>query len=212
MYPNQPGQPTPPVTPPTRSIDYLNQISAPPRSSRGPSKIVMFGAIAAAVIAIILFFFLAMNAQPSPTEKLTALYARLQTLQSISTTEQPYISDSSLLASNSNLSLLLSGAIRDIGTDLNPQNPTNVRLSKNLNASESAYLDNLKTKFTNAKLNVVLDSTYAREMAYQLSLVHTDMQNIYKDAGSKLRGTLSTANDNLTPIQKTFSDFSGTKE
>lgn len=211
MNPNQyPGMPSQP--PVDRSIDYLNQIAPQSRLKRGPSNLVLLGAAGAAVLAIILFFAIIFGSQPSTSARLTSLYARLQTLQSVASTEQRNLKDNTLRTTNSSLSLLLTNSLRDIGSKL--QNGSqSVQLPASVTASEKSYLAKLTGEFTDAKLNVELDSTYAREMAYQLSLVHTMMKSLYASADTtSLKTLLSTTNDNLTPIQQAFSSFSGSKE
>ena len=148
------------------------------------------------------------NKQPSPTTKLAALSARLTTLQSIATKWHNTISDSDLVNTNGTLKVLLANSIRDVNAPLAGTKP-----SKVLAASESEKKKKIDTEFTNAKLNVQFDSTYAREMAYQLSIVHSMMKTLYSSSNSKsLKNLLATTDNNLSPIQKSFEKFSASKE
>ena len=197
---------------PDRSIDYLNQIAPQGKSSLFPSKLVIFGLGAALLVALLIIIVGSTNSKPNLTVQTTGLYARLQTLQTITSSEQNYLKDTQLRASNSSLTLLLSNSTRDIGNYLTAADKK-FKMPQGIQQSEKAYLDNLTTKFNDARLNVDLDSTYAREMSYQLSVVHTIMSSIYRLEPSKsLSDILVTANDNLEPLRQTFADFSGAKE
>ena len=193
-----------------RSIDYLNQI-APKQQTRGlPTKYILIGIVVAVVLSVLLFVSIAAHSKPSVQSQLMTLYARLQTLQTVVNTEEPLLQDTSLQSTNSSLSLLLANSIRDVGSQLGSTANQTVRVPQSLATSERAYLGKLTDEFTNAKLNVQLDSTYAREMTYQLNIVHTMMKSIYNQTSSKsIQGLMSTTNDNLAPMQDTFSGFTG---
>ena len=196
-----------------RSIDYLNQIAPQTRQKTLPTKFILIGVVIAAIIAAFLFIGIALNGRPSTSEQVTNLYARLTTLQTITSTEQRDLKDTQLRATNSSLSLLLTNSIRDIGKTLTTGSSTSVKIPQTLTDSEKAYAQKLTDKFTDAKLNVELDSTYAREMAYQLNLAHTMMKSLYNGTSSQSTKTLlQQTSDTLTPLQQTFSDFSGSKE
>lgn len=196
-----------------RSIDYLDQIAPATRQKALPTKFILIGVVIAAIIAVFLFIGIALNGRPSTSEQMMKLYARLNTLQTITSTEQKSLKDTQLRTANSSLSLLLTNSIRDIGKTLTTGSSNGVKVPQTLTASEKAYAQKLTDKFTDAKLNVELDSTYAREMAYQLSLVHTMMKSLYNGASSNsTKMLLQQTSDTLTPLQQTFSDFSGSKE
>jgi hypothetical protein len=197
---------------PDRSIDYLNQIAPRGKSSLFPSKLVMIGLGAALLVALLIIVIGSTNSKPDLTAQTTGLYARLQTLQTIASNEQNDLKDTQLRASNSSLTLLLNNSTRDIGSYLTGVNKK-FKIPQGVQQSEKAYLENLTTKFTDARLNVDLDSTYAREMSYQLGVVHTTMNSIYRLKPSQsLSDILVTANNNLEPLRQTFANFSGAKE
>lgn len=196
-----------------RSIDYLDQI-APQTRAKGPStKLILIGIIVAALLSVFLFIGIAIGSRPSTSQQMMNLYARLGTLQTITSAEQSSLKDTQLRAANSSLSLLLTNSIRDIGKTLVVGSAPSVKVPQPLTASEKAYGQKLTDKFIDAKLNVELDSTYAREMAYQLSLVNTMMKSLYSNSSSKsTKDLLQQTNSTLMPLQQTFSDFSGSKE
>lgn len=197
---------------PNRSIDYLNQIAPQQKLKLLPGKWVVWGLAGALFIALLIIIIGALNQTPSLSNRATVLYVRLQTLQTISSNEQPFLKDSSLRASNGSLSLLLTNSSRDI-SDYLSGGGKKLTLPADLITSEKTYLDKLNAKFDDARLNVDLDSTYAREMAYQLNVVQTMMQSIYREKPDKsLESVLTTTYDNLTPLQQTFAGFSGSKE
>lgn len=196
-----------------RSIDYLDQI-APETRTKGPStRLILIGIIVAALLSIFLFIGIALSSRPSTSEQMMKLYARLSTLQTITSKEQSFLKDTQLRTANSSLSLLLTNSIRDIGATLTTGSEKSAKVPQQLTANEKAYGQKLTDKFTDAKLNVELDSTYAREMAYQLSLVNTMMKSLYNSSSAKsTKDLLQQTNSTLMPLQQTFSDFSGSKE
>lgn len=208
-YSPQPGQP-----PADRSINYLNQIAATPaRRVSLPSPRILLGIIIVGVLALLIIGFMLFNSQPSMTGRLTSLYLRLQTLQAVASDEQSDLKDTSLRTVNSNLSILLTNSLRDTESALTKRNIKVNAISQTSKKTEQAYQTKLTDELTDAKLNVALDSTYAREMAYQLSIVHSMMKTIYNSTNnSDLKSTLSTTNNNLEAIQQSFESFSGSKE
>jgi type II secretory pathway pseudopilin PulG len=207
MYPNQ-MQPTPPPTPQTGApIDYLNQISAKPQKKillGGMKQRIILGA-AGLIVALILIAIIGALLRPNltPDEQLAA---KLQATNSIALSAQSAIQSSQLRAFNSNLTINLTNAIRDIHQPLLNNGIDSTKLDSSIVKSEAGT--DITARLEDARLNGVYDATYAREIAYQLELITSSMQQIYKTTSSKsLKAFLSTAYTNFTPIQKQFEDF-----
>ena len=195
-----------------RSIDYLNQIAPKTKAPLFANKWIPIGLGALVLLGIIIIVVGSIHRQPNLTTQVTDLYARLQTLQTISSTEQNSLKDTQLRATNSSLTLILNNSSTDAAAFLKGAS-NNIQIPQEIQKSEKAYLDTLTNKFNYARLNVELDSTYAREMAYQLNVVHTMMNSIYQQKPSKaLSDMLVDTNNKLEPLQQTFANFSGAKE
>jgi hypothetical protein len=198
MNPNQ--------QPPTYSVDYLNQIApmAPKKSpfSRMP---VIIGIIAAVfvVLIIVMIAIVASSGRDKPTERLAA---KLATTEKIVTDAQNKLKSTELRTLNSNLKIYLANTNRDIVEPLLQENVVVAKLDPTIVASESGA--DITDRLTDANLNALYDRTYAREISYQLETIVVLMQKIYGSTSSKsLKSFLESATTNLTPTQKSFSDF-----
>lgn len=206
MDPNQ--NYTPPPT--NYSIDYLDQI-APQQASRGPSPKVMIAAIVAGVIALVVFGMMIFGGGASNTDKWTQLYLRVSTIESIVSKTQTDLKDSALRGANSKLALYLADAKNDIKEIAIKSGMKTDKIPDKLKSNESKYKQALTTKLEDAKVKVILDRTYAREMAYQIDVISALMQQNYKLAGPKTKANLEEIHANITAVAKQFSDFDDTK-
>ena len=198
MYPDNNQQPN--------HAEYLNQIA--PKSSR-KSNILQKRPILTAGIgaAILIIIFIIINGifsgSVKPTEQLAA---RLLSTADTSNSATANIKSSQLRALNSDLKIYLTNTIRDITPILTTSSINIKSLDKKTISIESNA--DLLSRLEDARLNVVYDRTYAREMAYQLDTVLTLMLQINNSTSNKtLKSFLSNARTNLEPIQKQFSDF-----
>lgn len=217
-YPQQPPQYTqaPQYTPPSEyqpvsdqySVDYLNEIAPPLKQSRGPGKLmwIIIGLVMATLLVIGLS--LVLNSRPSDLDRATELYVRMDSLRTIADRQHVNLRDNELRANNTSYRLFLGNAIRDIEEPLNAAGINKARLDENLRNSESELIAEYNEKFEDARLNVTLDSTYAREMLFQLSILDTMMRSFYNQTNTPaLREFLETTNTNLSPIAKSFDEF-----
>jgi len=194
------------------SLDYLNQI-APKNQRRTPLNLtgmrlwLAIGALAVVVIIILSIVMTSVAAhRRAPLETLTA---RLSTTATIVTAATPNISDSSLSATNSTLSLTLTQLNKDIVTPMKNNGVDVNKLSKSISAQETAAGTKISNDLTDAKLNAVFDTHYATDMNYQLSITMSLMQQIYNHTNSKsLKTFLQAAYNDIAPAQKAFETFS----
>ncbi len=218
MYPNQPNQPTPPQQQPPQpqpeySIDYLDQISAPQKRIIAPNPLVLLGVIGVGILAIIGFGIMIFSSSgTSGTDRVASLNLRLATLQKIADTQQRNLRDNELRSTNAALSLYLSNTARDMKDPVAALGITDKTIPKNLTTTESKLTSDINAKFEEAKLNVMLDRSYAREMTYQIGVLRSMMTSAYKNTSNqKLKATLETSDPSLAQVAKNFESFSGSR-
>jgi hypothetical protein len=189
-------------------IDYLNQIAPPPPKSGLVDKKFLFiigGAVALVIIALIVIFSLS-SASGGPKDKMQTLAARMITLQDVTKKAQPTLKSGALRATNSNLTIFLTNANRDIAEPLKTNGVDVKNLDKGIVAKEDGT--ELTEELEDARLNAIYDRTYAREMTYQLETIAALMGDIYDRTSSKsLKDFLLKTDDNLQPIKTQLNDF-----
>lgn len=223
MYPHDPNQqPTEqlpqPQTPPlppnqTYSVDYLDQISAPVKTSPIANPKFIYGIIGGLLALLVLVGgLLFLGSQPSPMDKSTDMLLRMQTLEKVARAQHSHLRDGQLRATNSSYLLFLANAIRDIKEPLDNAGVNVNQLPKEQRDSEKTLETELKEQFDEARLNVLLDRTYAREMNYQLDILHGMMVSVYNATNNTvLTEYLETTENNLGQVSDGFSNFSGSK-
>lgn len=188
------------------SIDYLNQI-APPTKQPGVGNKLFFLLIGGGLLVAIIIGVVAFSSGGNgPTKKMQTLAARLATLHTISDKEQKNIKSSQLRSTNSNFTLFLANANRDITGPLSKNGVDVAKLDKTITASETGA--ELQKSLDDARLNAIYDRIYAREMGYQLDTVAALMKELYTGTNSKaLKDFLVATDANLQPIKKQFYEF-----
>lgn len=143
---------------------------------------------------------------PSPTQRLTNFIYRVNALQALAKESPENITDSKLLSNNAQMSTILAGISQEgtqqviaTGKKELPKEPKNSPI-----AAEYAEIN---TRLDEARLNVIFDRTYAREVAYQLRTLRSELITLQKSAKSSLKEYLQTADQNLEPLEKQFADF-----
>lgn len=194
-------------------LDYLNQIApqAPKQKKLGLNlRTVLIGGIILVVLVIILSIAAGaiVNSRKDPWQQLSA---RLTTTKGIVDDASKKLKNSQIRSANSDLQLYLTNTQRDLTPQLAAQGIKVDALSDSIVAEEkrSAMIKRLE----DARLNAKFDSTYAREMNYQLSTLLALYQKMYAAGGSSSqRAYLESAYDNLAPIHKSIADFSASNE
>mgnify|MGYP006200696097 FL=1 len=177
----------------------------------GPSIKLMVAVIIAGLLAVVLFAFMLLNAQPSVNDEARQLHLRLSTLQTIAEDQQKELRSNDLRAINSSYILFLTDSLESIEVPLQNLGVNMKKTDKKTAAKEAAYEEKLAREFEDDRLNAVLDRTYPRDMAYELSVVKSMMKAIYSKTSSKsTKEFLEKADANLSPIAKRFTDFSNT--
>lgn len=188
------------------SIDYLNQIAAPDKKPGMNSKLFMIVLIVGVLVAAIFGIVLFSKAGAGPTDDLTRVAAGMKSLQGVSNGAQTKIQSGKLRTANSNLSLFLSNANRDITGPLESNNIILSKVDKSIIAAE-AKTDMIAT-LEDARLSGIYDSRYAYEMKYQIDLLLVQLNKISSQTKSKsLKEFASTSSANLTPIREQFANY-----
>lgn len=194
-------------------LDYLNQI-APTEAKRAPFKLgpklfVVVGVVLVLVVIILSVTVTSINdSRRSPWQTLSA---RLDTTEKVATAAAGNIKNSQLRSLNSDVKIYLTNTKRDLQAPLAAQSikPNELPASITTKEANSGMTSRLET----GRLNAKYDSTYAREMSYQLATVLTLLQQLYASSSSPANKTfLKTAYDNLAPTQKAIADFSASNE
>lgn len=214
MYPNNLPQPQQPGQQPPQqydySVDYLNQISGnyTPKTA-GPSKLVMLITAGLGLVSIIFFIAMLASGGPSAQDEATNVYARIKTLESISSDYQKKLRNNSLRSTNSGLTLQLNNAASDLGSPLAGIGVDTGKLPKDVETAESNYKATITKEFDDAIMNVQLDATYAREMAFQMATLRSMLLSTYKASSSDaLKETLDSVYKQLEPFTTELAEFS----
>lgn len=193
---------------PQHPIDYLDSIATTPKKPGGAaSDKVFFGTIIGSVLVLLFIgVFIFLNGGTSAKDDLTRLSVRLQNLQKVSDDAQKNITSSELRATNTNVSLALANANRDIVEPLKTYDVDPKKIKGAVTSEEST--EKLTEKLDDARLNANFDRTYAREMTYELgTLLILIEQTREKTKKSSQKEFLSTLRDNIEPLQKQFDSF-----
>ena len=194
-------------------LDYLNQIApqAPKKQGFGLNlKTVIIGA-AGLLVLIILISVIAMLVGNSPKTDWERLSLRLATTETIAEDSDKIIKNSQLRSMNSEIKLYITDTTRDLTARLEAKNIDPTKASTTLVTTEAnaAMLDRLES----GRLNAKYDSTYAREMTYQLGTILALYQKLNSSTNSTAdKEFLANAYENLAPIQERLADFSASSE
>jgi len=193
-------------------LDYLNQIA--PEMPKKPGfglnlrTVVFFGGIAVVlVIILVIIVSVVTNASKEPWQQLSV---RLATTQTITDDATKKLKNSQIRSANSTLNLYLTNTQRDLAPILKSQNIIIKEIPASIKTSEAGTA--MIARLEDGRLNGKFDSTYAREMNYQLSRLISLYQELYNTSSGSTKTYLNESYKNLVPIQKTIADFSASNE
>lgn len=193
-------------------VDYLNQIAGPAQKKlpfRFTLKTVILAAIAV-LIVILAISTIAGAINSSRKEPWEQLSARLAATTTVVANSSSLIKDSQLRSLNSNLKLYLENTTIAIETPL-----TKIGVdSKKLPESVTKKVDSagVTGRLEDGRLNAKYDSTYAREMSYQLATILSLYQKLYESSSAETQVFLKSSYDNLLPTQQALVKFSSSTE
>lgn len=193
---------------PSPSMDYLNQIATPtPQKTMNP--MVLWAAIAGVLLFAVVMFFLIISGGTSNADRMTVISARITGLQGIVASAPENLQSSELRTQNSNLSLALTSASGDIGSSIEATGASTNEKDDRVVAINKEF-EQINSNLEDARLNGIYDRAYAREMAFALKTLHTEMDALYQ-ATSKdtVREFLRSTDENVVPFIEDFSSFTG---
>lgn len=225
MYPNQPPEQQPQPQPPqsyvplppiqasteTGEPNYLDTIAAPQRQNT-LNPFVLWGIIGGVILAlIVVVLFMFNSGGPSQAESFTSYVHRVQALSKLTTSSTKTIQSTELRALNATTSSVLGTANQESTSVLGT-----VELKKLPAATKTspvtAEFSELTTKLNDARLNVVYDRVYAREVGYQLAKIRAELNALHKSSKSKsLRTYLEKTDDNLKPLVSQYNEFNNSQ-
>jgi hypothetical protein len=194
-------------------FDYLNQIA--PQAPKKPVfelnlRNIIFGAIGVIFLIIILAVVGGLISS-SATEPWQRLSARMDATVEVVDGASENIKSSQLRSINSDLKLYLTNTKRELATPLGALNINPEKLPANIVAEEKAT--GINERLEDGRLNAKYDSTYAREMSYQIATILSLLQKIYSsNIGPDTKTTIKSAYDNLLPTYEAVSEFSTATE
>ncbi len=194
-------------------LDYLNQIA--PQAQKKPLFVLNLRTIilagVAAVILIIIIAAISGAVAGGKKEPWQRFSARLDVTASVVDGASTNIKNSQLRSLNSNVKIFITNTKRDLATPLKKLDINPAKLPASIVASEKNT--GMETRLEDGRLNAKYDSTYAREMSYQLSRILSLLQKLYASSGNQsTKDFLKTAYDNLEPTYKAIADFTASNE
>lgn len=194
-------------------LDYLNQIA--PQAPKKPLfvlnlRTIILGGIAAVILICIIAGIggAISSAQKEPWQRLSA---RLNATTAVVDGATANIKSSQLRSINSDLKLYLTNTKRDLTAPLTALDIKIDKLPEKIVASERST--GITERLEDGRLNAKYDSTYAREMTYQLATILSLLQELYAtNVGPQTKEQLKAAYDNLLPTYTTVSQYSATNE
>ena len=206
------------------SQDYLNQIAAtskpvaPKIGFAGivSSKYFKWGIIAFVVLIAIIIFgsMLGGNKKPSVGEKCYALNLRLTSDVEMIDTYQPSVKSSKLRSISATLKGIFSNTSSQLTTYITQVLGINENDKSMANLEEEAELNKeaLNEDLFAAKINGVLDRTYAHKMAFEIYSIMSDQAGIVNATNDEdLKSLLDASYTSLDNLYNEFNDFSETK-
>ena len=162
------------------NLEYLNHIAQSNRPTRAARASASTSLIIKILLAGLVLFFILLaigstlgNRTAKVSDLTKQLYVRTENLNSTLTTYNPHLKSSQLRAIGLSLSGTLTAASSQLSTYLNSVSSSKNALVPNaeIAASEADVANALDQALENAKLNGILDRTYATQIQLQVSLI-----------------------------------------
>jgi len=196
---------------------YLNKITTDLQKSQKPksnflsSKAFLFTSIIVGVF-ILIAIANAIVQGVSSKAKNTTITLTLHTTNLISTISeyQPSLKSSKLRGYSASLSSILSETSSALSAYIEEEyDLKQSKYDKNLISSEESILLETNNEHFSAKINGILDRTYAHTMTYEISIItayETEVLNSTKN--QNLKTTLESSLNSLSNLYENFNNFS----
>ena len=201
--------------------EYLNQISSSVRPVKAPkqSGIMSSPIFKVALIGIVCFVVIAVlgaivsGTRPNLESQVTALVLHLDNTSSVISNYQGDVKSSSLRSSLASLNAVFSTTSKEVTSYLSDNyGYRSGAASASLIAEADAEKDELESDLFNAKISGTLDRIFAHKMAYEITMVHSEEQAIYRvTSDAALSHALESSMNSLSNLYDNFNNFSETK-
>ena len=200
--------------------DYLDQISAENRpvkksgASFLSSKFFIIGAIGIGLLILIMILGAILGGNKTDEKSLSyALKLHIDNTAEVIQTYQPEVKSSDLRSSSASLSGVLSDTSKKLTDYLTAKYKIKDKdINKKIVEQATLEKDGLTSELFEAKINGILDRTYAYKMAYEIKMIMTEESKIYdKTNNQDLKGILDGSYNSLDNLYSKFNDFSETK-
>ncbi|MCA9341619.1 hypothetical protein KC952_03750 [Candidatus Saccharibacteria bacterium] len=184
---------------------YLDQIAAPAQQ-KIMNPFILWGLIGGALLIVIIFIMVLFSSgQPSSAQRMNNFLFRVDALNSLVKDSQKTIRNPKLHTANGSLSSILTSIQTETTKFLNKSGSSDkkVRLKPPKGSPILAEYIQINKKIDEARLNAIFDRVYAREVAYQIAKLRTEMVPIYKDTSSKkIREFLENSDKDLKALSE----------
>ena len=201
--------------------EYLNQISAANRpvkksklSSLLASKLFIGGMIALIVLIIVIIIGSVLSGNKGGEKNnCYRLYLHLAATAEVIEDYQNDVKSSDLRASAASLKGVLTNTNKDLTGYLTEKYEFKEKeIDKDFVAAANTSKDGLEAELFEAKINGNLDRIFAHKMAYEISLIATEENQILSSTSNDtLKEILTKSYGSLDSLYDSFSDFSETK-
>lgn len=199
------------------NLEYLNQISVKPKApASSPSLLpalnkkvifIILGVLVGLALIAILISAFSSSAPSEPAElsPLRALYLHFDNLSAPLDSYTNQVKSPVLRSSGRTLAVTLSNSKTALASLLESEYGVASKDLK-LDASTSAELETFKNSLENARLNGILDRTYANELSYQISvLLIYESSALEKTSSENVKSFLKTSSASLETLKEDFS-------
>lgn len=194
-------------------MNYLDQIA--PQQQKKPlfalnlrSILILGGALVVLVIILVTISNLFGSSRLEPWQQLSA---RLATTAATADSATASIKNNRLKSINSELKIYMVNTQRDMTAPLQTLKIDPAKLPASVVTQENG--EAMMQRLEDARLNAKYDSTYAREMTYQLSTILALLSELYNsNPSTATKASLEKAYASLEPIQKNLASYSASTE
>lgn len=175
------------------------------------TKIVLISV--AALFVVIILGSLLSGGSSNLQGKTISLKVHFDKLIETLETYQPYVKSSDLRGASASLSSISKTASSDLTEYLTAKyNFKENHIDKSIEEKEAALFDILNQELFEGKINGLLDRTFARKIAQEISTLTARESEIFnKSNDNTLRNILKTSYDSLENLYNSFNEFSETK-
>lgn len=186
--------------------NYLDTIAAQPTQPT-MKPWLLWTIIGGGLLLVAIVFMMLLSGGTSSSERLQQTMWRMQSVNTLANASYKTIKSSQLRAANSNLTTVLTGAEQEGMAHL----PENLQKQKQPKESKlNAYFTKLVTTLEDARLNGDFDTPYAREIAYQIGLIRSEIKYLLPNAKATLKAYLEKLDSDLESIGTEFAQFGTT--